>query len=128
MFRGSPTRQRAIVRQALSFYNFEFGSVDDLCIKYYPHWLGGSMTSSIVSPLDEGNLRLDAHTDLTMVLNTELDHALDELCQTSERLWKMGAELVEYREAFPPVLRCTTATGHNHDNNFHMDPLPIGPA
>lgn len=46
---------------SLVFYRYEFGNVGDgIHIKYYPRRLSGSMTSFIVSPMGEDNLRLDA--------------------------------------------------------------------
>jgi hypothetical protein len=56
---GSSTQDAT--QRALSFYRYEFGNVGDgIHIKYYPRRLSGSMTSFIVSPMGEDNLRLDA--------------------------------------------------------------------
>jgi hypothetical protein len=72
-------------RQALSQCCSLFsGVVDGLDLKYYPHSAGGV----IASPVGEGNPRLNSMVNLAAVLNTELDHALDEL-------GKVRAEVVE---------------------------------
>jgi hypothetical protein len=55
------------------------GVADDLDLKYYPRHSTGSAGGVIVSPVGEGNPRLNNMVNLVAVLNTELDHALDEL-------------------------------------------------
>jgi hypothetical protein len=78
-------------RQALSQYCSLFSGVPDgLDLKYYPRRLTGSAAGVIVSPVGEGNPRLSNMVNLVVVLNTELDHALDEL-------GKVRAEVVELR-------------------------------
>jgi hypothetical protein len=62
----------------------------------------------IVSPVGEGNPRLNSMVNLTAVLNTELDHALDEL-------GKVRAEVVE--------LRAECAARHYLDGG---SPAPVG--
>jgi hypothetical protein len=67
-------------RQALSQYCSLFSGVDDgLDLKYYPRRSTGSAGGVIASPVGEGNPRLNNMVNLAAVLNTELDHALDEL-------------------------------------------------
>jgi hypothetical protein len=67
-------------RQALSQYFSLFSGVaDGLDLKYYPRRLTGSAGGVIVSPVGEGNPRLSSMVNLAAMLNTELDHALDEL-------------------------------------------------
>jgi hypothetical protein len=76
-------------RRALSQYCSLFSGVaDGLNLKYYPST--SSVGSVIVSPVGEGNPRLSSKVNLVIVLNTELDHALDEL-------GKARAEIVELR-------------------------------
>jgi hypothetical protein len=78
-------------RRALSQYCLLFSGVaDGLDLKYYPRRSSGSAGGVIVSPLGEGNPRLNSKVNLAIVLNTELDHALDEL-------GKVRAEVVELR-------------------------------
>jgi hypothetical protein len=67
-------------RRALSHYCSVLGGVaDGLNLKYYPHRPSGSTGGVIVSPVGEDNPRLSSTVNLAIVLNTELDHALDEL-------------------------------------------------
>ena len=65
--------------RALSQYCPLFhGVADGLDLKYYPYRSTGSTGGVIVSPVGEGNPRLSNMVNLVAVLNTELDHALDE--------------------------------------------------
>jgi hypothetical protein len=67
-------------RCALSHYCSVLGGVaDGLNLKYYPRRPSGSTGGVIVSPVGEDNPRLSSTVNLAVVLNTELDHALDEL-------------------------------------------------
>jgi hypothetical protein len=67
-------------RRALSHYCSVLGGVaDGLNLKYYPRHPSGSTRGVIVSPVGEDNPRLSSTINLAVVLNTELDHALDEL-------------------------------------------------
>jgi hypothetical protein len=69
-----------VARHALSQYCSLFsGIADDLDLKYYPRCSTDSAGGVIVSPVGEGNPRLKNMVNLVAVLNTELDHALDEL-------------------------------------------------
>ena len=78
-------------RRALSQYCSFFSRVaDDLDLKYYPCRSTGSAGGVIVSPVGEGNPKLNSMVNLVAVLNTELDHALDEL-------GKIRAEVAELR-------------------------------
>jgi hypothetical protein len=77
-------------RRALSQYCSLFSGVaDGLDLKYYPCRSTGSDGSVIASPVGEGNPRLNSMVNLAVVLNTELDHALDEL----GKVWVEVAEL-----------------------------------
>jgi hypothetical protein len=67
-------------RRVLSHYCSVLGGVaDGLNLKYYPCRPSGSIGGVIVSPVGEDNPRLSNTVNLATVLNTELDHALDEL-------------------------------------------------
>jgi hypothetical protein len=67
-------------RRALSHYcSVLDGVADGLNLKYYPHRPSSSTGGVIVSPFGEDNPRLSSTVNLAAVLNTELDHALDEL-------------------------------------------------
>jgi hypothetical protein len=80
-------------RQALSKYCSLFSGVaDDLDLKYYPRRSTGSAGGVIVSPVGEGNPRLSSMVNLAAVLNTELDHALDELGKVRAEVAKLCAE------------------------------------
>jgi hypothetical protein len=67
-------------RRALSpYYSVLGGVVDGLNLRYYPRRPSGSTRGVVVSPIGENNPRLSSTVNLVAVLNTELDHALDEL-------------------------------------------------
>jgi hypothetical protein len=67
-------------RRALSHYCSVLGGVvDGLDLRYYPRHPSGSTGGVVVSPISEDNPRLSSIVNLAVVLNTELDHALDEL-------------------------------------------------
>jgi hypothetical protein len=96
-------------RQALSQYCLLFSGVaDGLDLKYYPRRSTGSARGEIVSLVGEGNPRLSSMVNLVVVLNTELDHALDEL-------GKVRAEVAE--------LRAECAARHYLDGGA---PAPVG--
>jgi hypothetical protein len=76
-----------VARHALSqYYSLFSGVADGLDLKYYPRCLTDSTGGVIVSPVGEGNPRLNSMVNLVVMLNTELDHALDELGKVRERL------------------------------------------
>jgi hypothetical protein len=96
-------------RRALSQYCSLFSRVaDGLDLKYYPRHSTGSARGVIVSPIGEGNPRLNSMVNLVAVHNTELDHALNELGM-------VRAEVVE--------LRAECATHHYLDGG---SPAPVG--
>jgi hypothetical protein len=69
-----------VARRALSHYCSVFGGVaDGLNLKYYPSRPSSSTGGVVVTPVGEDNPRLSSTVNLAVVLNTELDHALDEL-------------------------------------------------
>jgi hypothetical protein len=51
----------------------------------------------IVSPVGEDNPRLSSRVNLAAVLNTELDHALDELSRARAEIAQLRAEHAERR-------------------------------
>jgi hypothetical protein len=77
-------------RWALSQYCSLFSGVaDGLNLKYYTRHSTDSAGGVIVSPVGEGNPRLNNLVNRAAMLNTELDHALDEL----GKVWAEVAEL-----------------------------------
>ena len=80
-------------RRALSQYCSLFSGVaDGLDLKYYPRHSTGSAGGVIVSPIGEGNHRLNNMVNLVVVLNTELDHALDELGKVRAEVAELHAD------------------------------------
>jgi hypothetical protein len=68
------------------------GVADGLDLKYYPCRSTGSAGGVIVLPVGEGNRRLNSMVNLAAVLNTELDHALDELGKVRAEVAELRAE------------------------------------
>jgi hypothetical protein len=96
-------------RRTLSQYCLLFSGVaDGLDLKYYPRHSTGGAGGVIVLPVGEGNPRLNSMVNLTVVLNTELDHTLD-------KLGKVWAEVAE--------LRAECAARHYLDGG---SPTPVG--
>jgi hypothetical protein len=80
-------------RRALSQYCSLFsGVVDGLNLKYYPRRSTDSAGGVIVSPVGEGNPRLSSMVNFVTMLNTELDHALDELGKVRAEVAELRAE------------------------------------
>jgi hypothetical protein len=85
-------------RRALLHYCSVLGGVaDGLNLKYYPRLPSGSTGGVIVSPVGEDNPWLSSTVNVTAVLNTELDHALDELSRARAEITHLRAERVERR-------------------------------
>jgi hypothetical protein len=85
-------------RRALSHYCSVLGGVaDSLNLKYYPHRPSGSTGGVIVSPVGEDNPRLSSIVNQAAVLNTELDHALDELSRARAEIAQLRAERAKRR-------------------------------
>jgi hypothetical protein len=85
-------------RRALSHYCSVLGGVDDgLNLKYYTRHSSGSTGGVIVSPIGEDNPRLSSTVNLAIMLNTELDHALDELSRAHAEIAQLRAERAEHR-------------------------------
>jgi hypothetical protein len=68
------------------------GIADGLDLKYYPCRSTGSARGVIFSPVGEGNPRLNNMVNLAAMLNTELDHALDELGKVRVDVAELRAE------------------------------------
>jgi hypothetical protein len=69
----------------------------------------------VVSPIGEDNPRLSSTFNLVVVLNTELDHALDELsraCAEIAQLWAKRAEHRHLEDGSPALLGFSTRTAH----------------
>jgi hypothetical protein len=85
-------------RRALSHYCSVLGGVaNGLNLRYYPRRPSGSTRGVVVSPVGEDNPRLSSIVNLAAVLNTELDHALDELSRARAEIAQLRAERVEHR-------------------------------
>jgi hypothetical protein len=100
--------QDAARRTLSKYYSLFSGVADGLDLKYYPRRSTGSAGGVIVSPIGESNPRLNNMVNLVAMLNTELDHTLDEL-------GKVRAEVAE--------LRAECAAHHYLDGG---SPAPIG--
>jgi hypothetical protein len=96
---------RDAARRALSHYFSVLGGVaDGLNLKYYPRHPSGSIGGVVVSPVGEDNPRLSSTVNLAVVLNMELDHALDELIRARAEIAQLRAERAEHRhleDGFP---------------------------
>jgi hypothetical protein len=80
-------------RHALLLYCSLFSEVaDGLDLKYYPHRSTSSAGGVIVSSIGEGNPRLNSMVNLVVVLNNELDHALDKLRKVRVEVAELCAE------------------------------------
>jgi hypothetical protein len=87
-----------VARRALSHYYSVLGRVaDGLNLKYYLRRPSGNTGGVVVSPVGEDNPRLSSTINLATVLNTELDHALDELSRARAEIAQLRAEHVEHR-------------------------------
>jgi hypothetical protein len=73
------------------------GVVDGLNLRYYPHHPYSSTGGVVVSPVSEDNPRLSSTVNLATMLNTELDHALDELSRARAEIAQLRAERAERR-------------------------------
>jgi hypothetical protein len=82
-------------RCALSqYYSLFSGVANGRDLKYYPRRSTGSAGGVIVSPVGEGNPRLNNMVNLAAVLNIELDHALDELGKVRAEVAELHAKCV----------------------------------
>jgi hypothetical protein len=79
-------------RRALSQYCSLFSGVaDGLDLKYYPRHSTDGAGGVIVSQVGEGNPKLNNMVNLAVVLNTELDHVLDELGKVQAKVAELRA-------------------------------------
>jgi hypothetical protein len=84
----------------------------------------------IVSPVSEGNLRLSSMVNLVTVLNTELDHDLDESNKARAEIAELCAELAERRhqeDGSPPLWGLSTLTARRPVFITLMSTLTAGP-
>ena len=82
-----------VAQCALSQYCSLFsGVVDGLDLKYYPRRSTYIVVGVIVLTIGEGNPRLNIMVNLVAVLNTELDHALNELGKVQAEIGELRAE------------------------------------
>jgi hypothetical protein len=81
------------------------GVADGLNLKYYPRRSTSSAGGVFVSPVGEGNPRLNIMVNLVVVLNTELDHALDELRKVQAEVAELCAKRVarHYQDGGSPT-------------------------
>jgi hypothetical protein len=87
-----------VARCALLHYCSMFdGVADGLDLWYYPHHPPGSIGGVIVSPVGEDNPRLSSTVNLAVMLNTELDHALNELSRARAEIAQLQVECAERR-------------------------------
>jgi hypothetical protein len=84
--------QDATRRVLLQYYSLFSGVADGLDLKYYPYRSTGRAGGVIVSPIGEDNPRLNNMVNLVTVLNTELDHGLDELGKVRAEVAELRAE------------------------------------
>jgi hypothetical protein len=96
-----------VPRHALSQYFSMFSGVaDGLDLKYYPRRSTVSAGGVIVSPVGEGNSRLNSMVNLVTVLNTQPDHTLNELGKVRANVVELRAERVvcHYQNGGSPAL------------------------
>jgi hypothetical protein len=80
-------------RHALSQYCSLFSGVaNGLDLKYYPCRSTSKAGGVIVSPIGKGNPRLNSMVNLVVVLNTEMDQALDKLGKVRVEVAELCAE------------------------------------
>jgi hypothetical protein len=111
-----------VTRRALSHYcSVQGGVADGLNLKYYPCSPSGSTGGVVVSPVGEDNPRLSSIVNLAAVLNTELDHALDELSRARAEIAQLRAERAEHRhlEDGSPALVGTQHPYRSPQRGYH---------
>jgi hypothetical protein len=105
--------QDATHRVLLQYCSLFSEVANGLDLKYYPRRSTGSTGGVIVSPVGEGYPRLRNMVNLVVVLNTELDHALEKLGKARAEIEKLRTERVERRhpeDGSPPLLGLSTLT------------------
>ena len=73
------------------------GVANGLNLRYYPCRPTDRTGCVVFSPIGEDNPRLSSTVNLAVVLNTELDHALDELSRARAEIALLRAERAEHR-------------------------------
>jgi hypothetical protein len=84
----------------------------------------------IVSPVGEGNLKLSSIVNLVAVLNTELDHAVDELSKARAVIAELRVERAERRhqeDDSPALLGFSSLTARRPVVVMLMAPMTTGP-
>jgi hypothetical protein len=118
-------------RWALSQYCSLFSGVaDGLDLKYYPRRLIGSAGGVIVSPVGEGNPRLNSMVNLAAVLNAELDHALTSWARFGRRLRNCVLSALHatiWMVVLSPLSGFSTLTVHRPVVASTMVPQTAGP-
>jgi hypothetical protein len=118
-------------RCALSHYCSVLGGVaDGLNLKYYPRRPSSNTEGVVVSPVGEDNPRLSSTVNLAAVLNTELDHALDELSRARAEIAQLRAERAEHRhlkDGSPLPSGLSTGTAHLSVDTMLMVTPTAGP-
>jgi hypothetical protein len=116
---------------ALSHYCSVLGGVaDGLNLRYFPRRPSGSTGGVVVSPVGEDNPRLSSTVNLAAMLNTELDHALDELSRTHAEIAQLRAKRVERRhlvDGSPAPSGLGTHTAHLSVDTMLMVTPTAGP-
>jgi hypothetical protein len=114
-------------RRALSQYCSLFSRVaDGLDLKYYPRRSTGNAGGVIVLPVGEDNPRLNSVVNLVVVLNTELDHALDELGKVRAEVAELHAIILMV--VLLPLSGFSTLTVHRPMVASTMVPQTARPA
>jgi hypothetical protein len=118
-------------RHALSQYCSLFSGVaDDLDLKYYPRRSTGNAGGVIVSPVGDDNPKLNSTVNLVAVLNTELDHTLNELCKVQADVAKSCVECAAstiWMAVLPPLSGFSALTVHRPVVASITVPLTAGP-
>jgi hypothetical protein len=78
-------------------HGVRFHTTAQCSVGYYPRRPSSSTGGVVVSPVAEDNTRLSSTVNLATVLNTELDHALDELSRAHAEIAQLRAECAERR-------------------------------
>jgi hypothetical protein len=106
------------------------GAADGLDLRYYPHRPSDNTGGVVVSPVGEDNPRLSSTINLATVLNTELDHTLDELSRARAEIAQLQTERVEHRhlaDGSPAPSRLSILTAHLGLDTMPMATPTVGP-
>jgi hypothetical protein len=117
-------------RALLQYCSLFSGVADGLDLKYYPCRSTNSAGGVMVLPIGEGNPRLNSMVNLVAVLNTELDHALDELGKVRAEVAELHAEreACHYQDGGSPApVGFSTLTACCLVVTLIMAPLTAGP-